>query len=271
MQNEQINSSKKSPYQVRMPLDGGGIMANYQCTAACRHCLYGCSPGYAAGEYMTVAAMDKTFPLLRKAGCRSVHIGGGEPFIDFDGLVMLVEKLTAHGIRVDYIETNASWATDQETIVKCLGQLARAGADSLCISLDPYHAEYVPYEYPLRLAETCRKAGFGYFLWQDRFLRVLKDLDPSKNYSRQEIAAHIGEDYIIDTAKSYGIRMGGRGIMIEDEYHAKRPLAELLDSSTAGVGCRKPGGSAHFHIDMYGNYVPPGCTGIVVPLEDVVA
>jgi len=26
----------------------------------------------------------------------------------------------------------------------------------------------------------------------------------------------------------------------------------------------------HFHVDMYGNFIPPGCTGIIIPLNDAV-
>ena len=57
----------------------GGIMANYRCTAACRHCLYACSPERTDG-YINEATAESVASLLRTAGCYSVHIGGGEPF-----------------------------------------------------------------------------------------------------------------------------------------------------------------------------------------------
>jgi len=164
-------------------LTHGGVMANYRCTAACRHCLYACSPERTDG-YITEATAADVASLLRTAGCRSVHIGGGEPFLDFDGLIRLICILTDNGIPVDYIETNAYWASDTGRVKTYLRELKRAGADALCISLDPFHAEYVPVGLPLLLADICSSAGFGFFLWQDRFLPMMKSLDRSKIHTR---------------------------------------------------------------------------------------
>ncbi|MDR1574861.1 MAG: hypothetical protein LBS37_02540 [Treponema sp.] len=58
-------------------------MVNYRCTAACRHCLYACSPTRRAG-YLSREVMREICRLLRKGGIGSVHIGGGEPFLDFE-------------------------------------------------------------------------------------------------------------------------------------------------------------------------------------------
>jgi MoaA/NifB/PqqE/SkfB family radical SAM enzyme len=144
-------------------LTNGGLMVNYQCNAACRHCLYSCSPTRGSG-YINEETAGTICRLLRKGGCRSVHIGGGEPFLDFDGLLMVVRKLKNSGIALEYIETNAHWLIDASTSKEGIGReklkrLLAAGADTLCISIDPYHAEYVPYGAPLALAKLCEEAG----------------------------------------------------------------------------------------------------------------
>ena len=251
----------------------GGIMANYKCTAACRHCMYASSPDWTDG-YMTRSPdgcvtnseADKLCHLLREAGCRSVHIGGGEPFLDFEGLLALVRVLTGAGVSVEYIETNAFWAADRPRAEKWLRELGRAGADTLCISLDPFHAEYVPIELTLILAETCRDVGFGYFLWQDRFLRMMKGLDRGRTHSREELEAKISPRYILETARSYGIGYGGRAVGIDAEYSRHAPA----DTVTETKPCYRLLSGGHFHIDMYCRYIPPGCTGIVIPLEEAV-
>ena len=145
----------------------GGIMTNYQCTAACRHCLYACSPERSGG-YISKATAEEISVLLREGGCRSVHIGGGEPFLDFDGLIELVQTITNAGIAVEYVETNAFWATDERLIAQRLRALLGAGVRTLCISLDPFHAEYVAVNLPLYLADICRRTNFGFFLWQEK-------------------------------------------------------------------------------------------------------
>jgi len=243
----------------------GGIMANYRCTAACRHCLYACSPERTDG-YITESTADTVADLLIAGGCRSVHIGGGEPFLDFDGLVSLVRILSNSGISVEYIETNAYWVSDKLRCEKRLQELLRAGAGALCISVDPFHAEYVPIELTLSLAESCQKAGFGYFLWQDRFLPMMARLDRSKIQSREEMEKLISPHYVLETAKSYGLHYGGRAINIEAEYSALKPVSAIVDKKP----CRSLISGGHFHVDMYGRYIPPGCTGIAIPLSEAI-
>jgi len=246
-------------------LHHGGIMANYRCTAACRHCLYSCSPERVGG-YITKTTAEAVCLLLRDASCRSIHIGGGEPFLDFSGLLTLVQTAVDAGISVEYIETNAFWAGDRQLASMRLKELAHSGADTLCISIDPFHAEYVPVDLPLSLAETCKGLGFGYFLWQERFYPLLSRLDGSRTYSRAELERHISPKYIIEAARGYGLHIGGRAISIEAEYSECLPVDAVISRRP----CSRLLSGDHFHVDLYGRYIPPGCTGIAIPLDDAV-
>ena len=215
---------------------------------------------------MSKAAAEDVSGLLREGGCRSVHIGGGEPFLDFDGLVELVKTVTNAGIAVEYIETNAFWAKDEHQAERQLRELSQAGADTLCISLDPFHAEYVPVKMPLHLARICRRVNFGFFLWQEKYLPVLSRLDDDKTHNRAELERLISPDYVMKTAQSYGLHLGGRAINIEAEYSALKSVDSIADSGP----CRRLLSSDHFHVDLNGRFIPPGCTGIAIPLEDAV-
>jgi len=124
----------------------------------------------------------------------------------------------------------------------------------------------VPYAYPLLLAQVCQNNDFGYFLWQDRFLAMLRDTNPDTAHSRAELEKSIGKSYIRDTANAYGIRFGGRAVCIEKEYHKPKPVDAVLNSDP----CRNLVSTGHFHVDMYNKFLPPGCTGIAIPLEDAV-
>jgi hypothetical protein len=240
-------------------------MANYQCTAACRHCLYACSPERSAG-YISKDTAEEISGLLREGGCRSVHIGGGEPFLDFDGLVDLVQTVTNKGITVEYVETNAFWAADEHLIKQHLLALSEAGANTLCISLDPFHAEFVPIRLPLYLADICRRVDFGFFIWQEKFLPILSGIDSNKTHTRAELERLISRDYVLETAQSYGLRIGGRAINIEEEYAVRRSVDSITDSRP----CRRLLSSGHFHVNLNGRFIPPGCTGIAIHLEEAV-
>jgi hypothetical protein len=244
-------------------LNHGGIMANYQCNAACRHCLYACSPSRSGG-YINKQDAENICVLLREGGCQSVHIGGGEPFLNFDGLLELLHVISNAGIVVEYIETNAFWVKDEQKAAEHLHKLKQSGADTLCISTDPFHAEYVPADLPLKLADICHHSGFRYFLWQEKFVSLLSGID--KICTRLEMECLISPDYIFKTAQNYGLLIGGRAVNIETEYVSKKPVEFIIDSRP----CRRLLSSNHFHVDLSGNFIPPGCTGIAIPLQEAI-
>ncbi|MCL1992696.1 MAG: radical SAM protein [Spirochaetes bacterium] len=242
----------------------GGLMITYLCNAACRHCLYSCSPTRDAG-FLDETAAEAAAGLLAEGGCRSVHIGGGEPFLDFERLLMSLVKLKDAGVAVDYIETNAFWATEEGAAEK-LKRLSDAGADTFCISIDPFHAEHLPYAAPLALAELCEKSGFGYFLWKGDFIPALTALAPDKAHSRAALEKVFSGKYIADTARSYGVMYGGRAVNIEREFAMLFGADFFLDAAP----CRGLLSTNHFHVDKDGFFIPPGCTGIRIPLQEAV-
>lgn len=240
-------------------------MVNYRCNAACRHCLYASSPSR-KGSYINAETIRSVCHTLNEGRIGSVHIGGGEPFLDFDGLLAVIRGLDAAGIRLDYIETNAFWAKDPSREEK-LKKLLHAGADALCISVDPFHAEYVPWEYPLELARICEKTGMEYFLWKREFLPSLRTAGGTQPQSRSDLEKALGSNYIWKTAQVYRIGMGGRAVNIEEEFCAKKPVNDLLDDQS----CRRLLSTDHFHVDLEGFFIPPGCTGIRLPLNKTLA
>ena len=222
---------------------------------------------------MDEKSADTICRLLRKGGCRSVHIGGGEPFLNFEGLLMVVRKLIRAGITVEYIETNAFWAAGGNNIAELnkpgemLKRLMAEGAGALCISIDPYHAEYVPYSAPLALAELCDKTGMNSFLWRSEFLPALSRLPPKKKHSRPDMEKILGENYIPNTARLYGIGYGGRAVNIEREFGELLPAERFASDSSP---CRNLLSSGHFHVDLECFFIPPRCTGIRIPLSEAV-
>ncbi len=245
---------------------GAGFMADYACTARCRHCLYGCSNRHGA-EYVSPEAADRIMAQLAEAGVTSLHIGGGEPFLNFEGLCAVAEAMDRHGIAVDYIETNAFWCVNVSTAAEKLRRLKSLGVDTVMASVDPFHIEFVPLARVYTFVEAAEQARMGYFLWQERFLRRLSALDPSVTHTREELQAALGEHYIADAAREYGVGMNGRALQIARELYGEKPARELLDDAP----CTRMLAGRHCHIDLYGSVVPAGCTGIAIPIADFTA
>jgi len=242
-----------------------GIITNYVCTAECRHCMFFSSPS-CPKKYITPETADHLSGVLERAGTSSVHIGGGEPFMNFPVLCDLIKALNRHGIGVDYIETNAFWAKDDRVIRERLSALRDLGVTTVMVSVDPFHIEFVPLERPLRLCQIMNEMDFDYFIWKDTYLRRFLRLgvDKTKTYTKEELQKILGKNYITDTAAEYGVGMNGRALMIAEEMYAKRPAETWVTSAP----CASLLDVCHCHLDLYGNIVPSGCPGIAAEAED---
>ena len=215
-------------------------------------------------EYISGEMSEKLARILREAGTHSVHIGGGEPFMNFQALTTLITCLNHQGIGIDYIETNAFWCKNEDFARTRLTQLRSLGVETIMVSVDPFHIEYVPLERPLLLCRLLREYGFDYFVWKERYLRMLSRLDRSRTYSHQELKELLGDHYVTETAREYGLGMNGRALDIADAIYPRHPAEHWLTSQP----CNSIGDTAHCHLDLYGNIVPSGCPGLSAEAED---
>ena len=242
---------------------GSGIITNYNCTASCRHCMFASSPE-CKKEFVTAEKAEEIASLLEDAGCDSVHIGGGEPFMNFDALCELIGALNRHCIDVDYIETNAFWCKERDFIRQRLLRLRELGVECVMASVDPFHIEFVPLERPLLLCEMLEEMGFDYFIWQQKFLNRLSKLDKTKTHTKEELEEVLGKDYITETAAEYGLGMNGRALAIAKKIYQKKGVPSLVNADECPTLTRPH----HCHIDLYGNAIPSRCTGLSVDARD---
>lgn len=251
-------------YCIKKLHSGGGIIVTYKCSAACMHCCYASSPKR-CGNYMTKTQADNIFKTLREMGCYSVHIGGGEPFMDFDKLLDVCISAQENGVDVDYIETNASWVTTEERTCRFLNQLLNTGVSCLLISLDPFHNEFVPYEKVRNLVKYCKKTGMHTFIWQSQFEKIVAQFDPSSPHALSEYIDNYGNEFILAIMNSYGLGINGRALKLADMTYEKKPAEYYLHNSNS---CYITS-THHFHIDMNNNYIPPGCIGFQMNINDL--
>ena len=82
-----------------------------------------------------------------------IHITGGEPFLYWEHLQEILKEAKKNNLgRVDLIETNGFWATDEKIARQRLRRLDELGMYRFKISTDPFHQEYVDTEPVRRLA-----------------------------------------------------------------------------------------------------------------------
>ena len=181
-------------------LRSGGLITNYFCTSSCKHCLYNCSPQWEK-RYIDPVAAEKSLKKVPRLGCRSVHIGGGEPLLRPDKLTTVLEIADDLGVSVDYVETNSSWFKDPDSATDLLLRLRKHGLNTLLISISPFHNESIPFFKVKGVIEAGQRAGVGIFPWVTDFVSDLSQFDPGQTHSLEEYYQIFSRDYLLKVLK----------------------------------------------------------------------
>jgi len=246
-------------------LYSGGLITNYYCSSQCRHCLYGCSPKWPK-EYITKEKAKSNFKLIKSLGCYSVHIGGGEPFLNVDGLEHVLIAAKEENMRIEYVETNSSWYKDEVSAVDLLQRLTGAGLRTLLISMSPFHNEHIPFRKVKGVMNACRKTGVSIFPWIQEFYPELAMFNENEKHTLKEFKDKFGENYLENIPVRYWVHFGGRAIQTYKEIYPLKSLGEILNSIK---GCTELSDTSHFHADLFGNYIPGLCSGISIKMNDL--
>jgi hypothetical protein len=248
-------------------LISGGLITNYFCTSRCRHCLYNCSPNREK-EYIDSETAEKCFIRILELGCRFVHIGGGEPMLRPEKLENILKVANRVGMGIDYVETNSSWFKDTESAVHILERLITSGLGTLLISISPFHNEFIPFSKVKGVIDAGRKVGVGLFLWINDFYKDLSAFEPNTTHTFEEFSNKFGKDYLVNTLDRYWVHMGGRALETFRTEFSGSSVQNILTKSPGN--CRNQlSDTSHFHVDLFGNYIPGLCSGIGVAIEDL--
>lgn len=243
-----------------------GLLLTYKCNCACKFCYYNCSPQKdVLMPVKTAISAWQSLQILTGENVR-IHITGGEAFLYWDQLEEILKEAQKKKLgKVDLIETNGFWATDEKRIIQRLKRLDELGMNRFKISTDPFHQEYVNGKLLRSLADLARV-----ILGPKRVLvRWEKYLDTP--IDMKKLSEDERHQQYINTMKDYPCRFTGR---------AGGKLAELMANkkieSFASANCRNSFLAAKgVHIDPFGNVFSGTCSGIVLgninqtPLEEI--
>jgi hypothetical protein len=248
-------------------LASGGVITNYHCVSKCGHCLYNCSPDRSKA-YLNRPTAEKIFSRILDLGCRSVHIGGGEPLLKPKKLLDVADAARQAGVGIDYVETNSAWFTNGDQAAAVLTDLRNAGVGTLLVSISPFHNAFIPYDRVMGVIDACRRVGMTVFPWVNAFVRDLTRLDIYRTHDMTEFEAAFGSDYLQRIPDRYWIHLGGRAFKTFGSVYAGRSLEQVLAESPSTCA-RALSDTRHFHIDLHGHYIPGLCAGLVIEMEDL--
>ncbi len=243
-----------------------GLLLTYKCNASCEFCYYNCSPQKnGLMPIDTAISAWQSLKILAGENAR-IHLTGGEPFLYWEHLLQILEQAKKLNLgKVDFVETNGFWATDEKIISQHLKTLDELGMKRLKISTDPFHQEYIDIEPVRRLASVAtdilgpERVLVRWRKYLENPVRM-KDLRPAER-----------KEQYISAIKDYPCRFTGQ---------AGGKLAKLVAStpieSIASINCNSSFLAAKgVHIDPFGNVFSGTCSGIIIDninqtlLEDI--
>jgi hypothetical protein len=248
-------------------LIAGGVITNYYCTSRCRHCLYRSSPDRPK-EYIRPETARNVFEKIRSMGCRSVHLGGGEPLLEPDSLAAVLSVASRTGIGIEYVETNSSWFRDAGSAKQMLSLLGKHGLKTLMVSISPFHNEFVPFYKIEGVMEAAREGGIRVLPWIDDFVPELSSFNPGTPHTMDEFESRFGPGYLSNVLGRYWVHPGGRALDTLRTVLPVKPLAHLFENNKESCAAELSN-TTHFHIDLFGNYVPGLCSGLGIDFEDL--
>jgi len=253
--------------KFRIPtLQSGGLIVNYACSSKCGHCHYNSSP-QRNKDYITVYTAQKIFSFLKRNGCSSIHIGGGEPFLQIEKLKDVLATAKEYNINIEYIETNSSWFKSEQQATEVLRNLQDLGVNMLLLSISPLHNEYIPFQKVEGLIKACQKQQVSIFPWIRDFAPDIVQMDKTKPHSLDEYQELFGIDYKENIIRRYGLSIGGRAIeTFRDSYIDKEYTEVLKEQPTCSSYFTN---TSHFHIDLYEKYIPCHCVGFQFDIDDL--
>lgn len=246
-------------------LFSGGLITNYYCTSRCRHCLYACSPKWDK-NYIDAEKVREYIRKVKSLNCYSIHIGGGEPMLDPEKLTDVLKVVKEEGIEIQYIETNSSWYKDEKSAVNVLKKFRKSGIHTMLISISPFHNEYVPFFKTKGVIKACQKTGINVFPWIQDFYQEVDSFDDQVSHTPDEYQKKFGEDYLRNIPGRYWIQPGGRASLMLSNVFSLKPLEQLPGIKD---GCSELEDTSHFHMDLFGNYIPGLCSGLSIKAEDL--
>jgi hypothetical protein len=242
-----------------------GLLLSYKCNSRCKHCLYACSPRW-NGDWLSVEDAEKILSQLavrlrgryahpERVGVNSgVHITGGEPFLNFDLLLQVMEIAQRLRIPSTFVETNCFWCKDDEATRDKLMQLKDKGLAGILISVNPFLVEWIPFERIERAARISEQVfGDNAMIYQRFFYEQFRRLGLKDTLSLEEYlkSAAYGLSYAeLLPAGRVAYKLG----FLFKKYPAKQFFGESCGAELIR--------DWHIHIDNYGNFVPGYCAGI---------
>ena len=228
------------------------FLVSYKCTNECKHCALQASPNQAD---ITIQPEDIRMYLediTQDYDVSEVNFFGGEPLLNFNLLVRLIEEAKKFDIQKIGLPTNGYWGREEETAKKYAQKLKEVGVNLIGFSADVFHQEFIPLINVKRAIKAAHESGIETIL---SIAQVIGTPSESNffNDETNKICKSISDEFKFCQIIQSQLQVKGRAIKNLLEYYSMISLPSEKCSIF-----RTP----MYMIDPYGWVFSQGCQGI---------
>jgi len=191
-----------------------------KCNSECIYCQAEASPF--KNEVMDVKdALDYLTETCTVSKLESFMVFGGEPILFPSRTLSIIDRARELSIPKIEMLTNGIWGKSRRRAQELALGLKRSGLNDLGISVDAFHLQFIPLEYPRNAALASVQAGIENITWN---VAVVESLNSKNKYDRKTAT-------ILKSLKPVGIEAHvhkvlpvGRAIINLKQYIKKESL-----------------------------------------------
>ena len=138
-----------------------------------------------------------------------LHFSGGEPFLNVKLLLKAVEIAETLKIPSTFVETNFFWCKTDALTRECLQILKDNGLKGIMISVNPYYAEYVPFERTDRCIRISQEVfGHNVMVYQLEYYHLFKQLRITGRLSIDKYLRLARKEYLFNVKVQQSLSRG---------------------------------------------------------------
>ena len=192
------------------------------CTSHCKHCSVGDVPAKdktAIGRDAAVSVVKKLSELFN---IESVMTFGGESLLYADTTFAIHKAAYECGIPVRQVITNGYFSNDKEKITAVAKALRESGVNSLLLSVDAFHKEFIPLDKVYLFAKALCDESLDGFELQPSWVVNRKSDNP---YNKDtEGCLHYFSDLNIPVNDGNDIFLQGNAARFLSDYYESKPI-----------------------------------------------
>jgi MoaA/NifB/PqqE/SkfB family radical SAM enzyme len=152
-----------------------------RCNSECIYCQAEASP--LKNEVMDVEdALNYLAEACAVSKLESFMVFGGEPMLFPSRAISMFEKASRLDVPKIAMMTNGIWGKNKRKAEELAIKLKASGLNNLRISVDAFHLQFIPLEYPRNAALASVAAGIQQVAWN---VAVVESLDSANEYDKK--------------------------------------------------------------------------------------